>query len=442
MKAGNSEITAKIQEQVLRLQQLGWYHSMELPTGEVISGHQTLEQQRARLARFPIPADLTGKTVLDIGARDGWFGFELERRGAKLTAIDVFENPRFLAARDLLNSQADYRLVDICDPAVLELGSFDIVLFFGVLYHVKHPLLALEHVCALTKDLACLESYVIDAGNLAAKPVMEFYEGEELGGQFDNWVGLNCACLMAMARSAGFVKVEMLDVADQRGHFVAQRRIVSAGKVLDGFVFDSIGNEATHGKVFAGRGDEYITVRFQCKQALGKKTELALRLGELDAVAATLTRKGESGWQASFRLPPGLRSTVPDVRLYWGDFIASGTFEVPLGVLGSTPVDVAEMLDLQLVTDGKTWEHDVVRLGNSACVSLWAKGIGAIRIDLLGIELAGRRLSANYVSHPNELGIRQVNVMIPNDLSAGNVDLFLVAGERRSACHRVNLLNP
>ncbi len=139
-------------------QELGWYHSIELPTGEVIVGLQTLEQQRARLARFPIPADLSGKTVLDIGAWDGWFGFELESRGAKLTAIDVFENPRYLAARELLGSHADYRLMDICDPAVLELGSFDSVLFFGVLYHDKHPLLVLEPVCALTKDLAYLKS--------------------------------------------------------------------------------------------------------------------------------------------------------------------------------------------------------------------------------------------------------------------------------------------
>ena len=139
-----------------------------------------------RLARFPIPADLSGKTVLDIGAWDGWFGFELERRGSKLTAIDVFENPRYIAARELLGSHADYRLMDICDPAVLELGSFDIVLFFGVLYHVKHPLLALEHVCPLMKDLACLESYVTDAGHLAANPSIKFYEGEELCGQFDN----------------------------------------------------------------------------------------------------------------------------------------------------------------------------------------------------------------------------------------------------------------
>ena len=56
----------------------------------------------------------------------------------------------------------------------MKLGRFDIVLFFGVLYHVKHPLLALEHVCALTTDLACIESYVIDSGAPTSKPMMEF----------------------------------------------------------------------------------------------------------------------------------------------------------------------------------------------------------------------------------------------------------------------------
>ena len=442
MKAGNSQITAKTQAQVRHFQELGWYHSIELPTGEVIAGLQTLEQQRARLARFPIPADLSGKTVLDIGAWDGRFGFELESRGAKLTAIDVFENPRYLAARELLGSHADYRLMDICDPAVLELGSFDIVLFFGVLYHVKHPLLALEHVCALTKDLACLESYVTDAGDLAAKPSMEFYEGEELCGQFDNWVGLNCACLMAMARTAGFAQVKLLDVEDQRAHFAARRKVALAGKAQTGFVFTAFGNEATHANLFSGRGDEYITVRFQCEQVPGARTDLVLRLGDLDAVAATLSQKGPTDWQASFRLPPGLRATVLDVRLHWGDFVAAGSFEVPLGTSGSIPIDAAADLDVQIVTDGKTWEHDLVRLGPGACLSLWAAGIGPVRIDVLAVEVAGRRLSPSYLSNPDANGVRQVNIMIPLDLAAGETDLFLVADERRSVGRRLNLLNP
>ena len=60
----------------------GWYHSFELPDGTFIDGFMTVEQQKRRYAQFPIPDDLRGKTLLDIGAWDGWFSFEAERHGA------------------------------------------------------------------------------------------------------------------------------------------------------------------------------------------------------------------------------------------------------------------------------------------------------------------------------------------------------------------------
>ena len=64
------------------LAEKGWYHSFELPDGTRIEGYNQLGTLRKRYARFPIPADLTGKSVLDIGAWDGWFSFEAERHGA------------------------------------------------------------------------------------------------------------------------------------------------------------------------------------------------------------------------------------------------------------------------------------------------------------------------------------------------------------------------
>src|SRR5260370_42365502 len=68
------------------LAEKGWYHSFELPDGTLIHGAMELEHQRGRFARFPIPKDLGGKRVLDIGAWDGWFSFEAEGRGAQVTA--------------------------------------------------------------------------------------------------------------------------------------------------------------------------------------------------------------------------------------------------------------------------------------------------------------------------------------------------------------------
>lgn len=98
-KARNPLFAAETQKQIGRLEAAGWYHSIRFPDGRVTRGHQTEEQLRARLAQFPIPEDLRGKRVLDIGAWDGWFSFEMERRGASVVAVDVREFPTFLDAR-------------------------------------------------------------------------------------------------------------------------------------------------------------------------------------------------------------------------------------------------------------------------------------------------------------------------------------------------------
>jgi SAM-dependent methyltransferase len=105
-----------------RLSKLGWYHSIELPDGSVIEGHQTVEQLRTRIGQFPIPEDLTGKRVLDIGAWDGWFSFEMERRGAQVLAVDSTKNTRLLEAKALLGSRIDYHIGDICRLTSKDIG--------------------------------------------------------------------------------------------------------------------------------------------------------------------------------------------------------------------------------------------------------------------------------------------------------------------------------
>ena len=87
-EARDARVIEESRRQIERLSKLGWYHSIELPGGSVIEGHQTIQQLRTRLRQFPIPEDLTGKRVLDIGAWDGWFSFEMERRGAQVVALD------------------------------------------------------------------------------------------------------------------------------------------------------------------------------------------------------------------------------------------------------------------------------------------------------------------------------------------------------------------
>ena len=192
----------------------GWYHSFEFPDGAVIDGYMPLAVQKERYARYPIPDDLSGKRVLDIGAWDGWFSFEAERHGAQTMAIDCVEIPTFLQVHRRLESKVDYRVLDFYELPAAGLGKFDVVFFLGVLYHLRHPLLALEIVCGLTTDVAIVESFVIDAETWKehqdAIPTLEFYETFELGNQYDNWSGLTVACLLAMCRAAGFARVELM----------------------------------------------------------------------------------------------------------------------------------------------------------------------------------------------------------------------------------------
>ncbi len=95
MQADAIRDARKRQDHSQELAEKGWYHSFELPGGAVIEGVNPLPRLRERYARFPIPADLHGKRVLDIGAWDGWFSFEAERHGAEVTAIDCVEAPHF-----------------------------------------------------------------------------------------------------------------------------------------------------------------------------------------------------------------------------------------------------------------------------------------------------------------------------------------------------------
>jgi len=122
-----------------RLAEKGWYHSFELPDGTRIDGCIGLAALRERYARFPIPQDLSGQRVLDIGAWDGWFSFEAERRGAVVTAVDCVEVPGFRQIQKKLGSKVDYRVVDLYDLPQSGLGKFDVVFFLGVFYHLKHP---------------------------------------------------------------------------------------------------------------------------------------------------------------------------------------------------------------------------------------------------------------------------------------------------------------
>lgn len=196
------------------VERIKWWHPIDLGGGLVTPG---IDVTPARLAEIRMPGDLSGLSVLDIGAWDGFFSFEAERRGARrVLATDSFcwdgggwgTKKGFELARRALGSRVEDKWIEVLDLSPETVGVFDVVLFLGILYHMKHPLLALERVASVTKGQLIMQTQV---DMLAVdRPAMAFYPGNELGGDPTNWCGPNPAALEAMLETVGFRKIEIL----------------------------------------------------------------------------------------------------------------------------------------------------------------------------------------------------------------------------------------
>ena len=188
-----------------------WYHTIDLGGGVVTKG---IDDTPLRLARLALPTSLAGLTVLDIGAWDGFFSFEAERRGAsRVVAADYFSwhgggwgsKAGFELARTALGSKVEDLDIDVMDLSPERVGQFDVVFFLGVLYHLRHPLLALERIASLTRQQLILETVVDMVG--IRRPAVAFYPGRELSNDPTNWWAPNLPALHGMLRDVGFAQV-------------------------------------------------------------------------------------------------------------------------------------------------------------------------------------------------------------------------------------------
>jgi tRNA (mo5U34)-methyltransferase len=187
-----------------------WFHSFHFPDGSSVDGIRPLRRLRSEAAHI-FSEPVAGKRVLEIGAWDGFFSFEAERRGAAhVHATDHFcwsgpgwgTKAGFDFAHAKLDSKVKTTDADVFDVTPERFGTYDVVLFLGVLYHLKDPFRALELLFRLTGEFAVIETQV-DALHVP-EPVMRFYLGSELNNDPTNFWAPNLLCLERMLSEVGF----------------------------------------------------------------------------------------------------------------------------------------------------------------------------------------------------------------------------------------------
>lgn len=222
-----------------------WYHSIDLGNGIVTRGMADASNAIA-VTQFP---SFAGRTVLDIGAWDGYYSFLAERQGAsRVVALDHYSWGVDIPARDrywkqcreggalpdhlrdttdfwrpelpgkrgfdlaraALDSRVESVVADFTTMDLASLAPFDVVLYLGVLYHMKEPLECLERVRAVTRDVAVIETAAVRPPGDLGHSLLVFHAGNELNRDFGNWYQPNLEALQALVLAAGFARVEVV----------------------------------------------------------------------------------------------------------------------------------------------------------------------------------------------------------------------------------------
>lgn len=247
-----------------------WFHSLDLGMGVVTPGLKTAEVHQRELDSFRLP-DLRGRSVLDIGAWDGFYSFAAERLGAaRVVALDyhvwgldrdakhrykaecrargvtqqhpgsVPELWRFDAlpgkrgfdlAHAALRSRVEAVVRDVATLDAASVGQFDVVLYLGVLYHMEHPLDSLRRVRAVTREVAVIETEAVAIRGHEDRPLCEFFHpGRPLADDPTNFWVPNAAALVGLCEAAGFRRVQVLTPAPilRSGRAVRYRMVAHA----------------------------------------------------------------------------------------------------------------------------------------------------------------------------------------------------------------------
>jgi tRNA (mo5U34)-methyltransferase len=202
-----------------------WYHTIDLPDGTATPGEYDL---RGVVERLPIPSSLEGLRCLDVGSRDGFYAFELERRGAAhVVSLDIDDpadidlpargsdpdsvlpelergNQAFAAAREALGSSVERRLQSVYSLDRGEVGRFDLAVLGTLLHHLRDPVGALTSLRrVLDGRLLIVDAITVGLSTIRRRPVAEMLMRD---GPF--WWAVNPAGLRRMAEAAGFEVIE------------------------------------------------------------------------------------------------------------------------------------------------------------------------------------------------------------------------------------------
>jgi tRNA (mo5U34)-methyltransferase len=249
-----------------------WCHSIDLGSGVTTPGVKTSAYHAIELAALQLP-DVRGKTVLDIGAWDGFYSFAAEERGAaRVVACDRFvwaldrqAKDRYKAAcraqgippqpfdhvpdlwrfdelpgkrgfdlaHGVRHSRVETLVADYMTMNLDAVGQFDVVLYLGVLYHMENPLAALRRVRELTREVAVIETEAVAIGGFERTPMSEFFPpGAKLSDDPTNFWAPNAACLAGLCEAAGFARVDLLTPPPAAAHGrLARYRLIAHARV-------------------------------------------------------------------------------------------------------------------------------------------------------------------------------------------------------------------
>jgi tRNA (mo5U34)-methyltransferase len=213
-----------------------WFHNLHLPDGrETAPDHPLGDFPAFKWHQIEdcLPADLSDARALDIGCNAGFYSFQLAARGAEVLALDLddhyLQQGRWAAQLLDPEGRVEFRQGSVYDLVEVE-GTFEVVLFMGVLYHLRYPLLALDVVAEKVGGTLVLQTLTMPGEESPGTPEdIEIGERKrllepewpraafiehKLAGDPTNWWAADQACVEAMARSAG------LRIADHPAHEV------------------------------------------------------------------------------------------------------------------------------------------------------------------------------------------------------------------------------